>query len=52
MNIKALRPRQQKFNPQTESRTMNNLTAWELIERVTFLLCLIVAACDVLWWRP
>lgn len=22
------------------------------IERVVFLLCLIVVACDVLWWRP
>jgi hypothetical protein len=27
-------------------------TAWERIERIVFLLCLIVAACDVLWWRP
>lgn len=30
---------------------MNN-TAWQRIERVVFLLCLIVVACDILWWRP
>jgi hypothetical protein len=27
-------------------------TPWEKIERVIFLVCLIVVACDVLWWRP
>ena len=25
---------------------------WERIERVVFLLCLIVVALDVLYWRP
>lgn len=30
---------------------MNKLTPWEKIERAVFLLCLIVAACDVLWWK-
>ena len=25
---------------------------WQRAERVIFLLCLIVVACDVLWWRP
>ena len=29
-----------------------NATPWEKFERVTFLICLIVVACDVLWWRP
>jgi len=29
-----------------------NLTAWERIERVVFLLALIVAALDILYWRP
>jgi len=28
------------------------LTAWEKFERCVFLLCLIVAACDLYWWRP
>ena len=28
------------------------MTTWEKFERAVFLLCLIVAACDVLWWRP
>lgn len=27
------------------------MTAWEKFERAVFLLCLIVVACDVLWWR-
>jgi len=27
------------------------MTTWEKFERAVFLLCLIVAACDVLWWR-
>jgi len=29
-----------------------NATPWEKFERAVFLLCLIVVACDVLWWRP
>jgi hypothetical protein len=29
-----------------------NLTAWERIERVVFLLALVVAALDILYWRP
>lgn len=29
-----------------------NSTPWEKLERIIFLLCLIVVACDVLWWRP
>ena len=28
------------------------LTAWQRIERVIFLLALIVAALDILYWRP
>jgi hypothetical protein len=28
------------------------MTAWEKIERAVFLLCLVVVACDILWWRP
>ena len=28
------------------------LTPWQRIERVIILLCLIVAACDLYWWRP
>ena len=29
-----------------------NSTPWEKLERIIFLLCLMAAACDVLWWRP
>jgi hypothetical protein len=28
------------------------MTAWEKFERAIFLLCLVVVACDLLWWRP
>lgn len=28
------------------------LTPYERFERVVFLVCLIVLACDLLWWRP
>jgi hypothetical protein len=28
------------------------LSPWQKIERVTFLICLIVVACDLLWWNP
>jgi len=28
------------------------LTTWQRIERVVFLLALIVAALDILYWRP
>jgi hypothetical protein len=28
------------------------LTAWEKFERCVFLICLIVAALDILYWRP
>jgi hypothetical protein len=28
------------------------LTAWQRIERIVFLLALIVAALDILYWRP
>ena len=29
-----------------------NLTIWQRMERVIFLLALIVAALDILYWRP
>ena len=29
-----------------------NSTPWERIERVVFLICLIVAALDLYYWRP
>jgi hypothetical protein len=29
-----------------------NITPWQRIERAVFLICLIVVACDILWWRP
>ena len=29
-----------------------NLTIWQRMERVVFLLALIVAALDILYWRP
>lgn len=28
------------------------MTALEKFERTVFLLCLVVVACDLLWWRP
>lgn len=28
------------------------LTAYEKVERIVFLLALIVFFCDLLWWRP
>ena len=28
------------------------LTAWQRIERIVFLLALIVAAIDILYWKP
>jgi hypothetical protein len=28
------------------------MTAWQRIERIVFLLALIVAALDILYWRP
>ena len=31
---------------------MTKQTPWQRIERVVFLLCLIVAACDLYWWTP
>lgn len=31
---------------------MNNFTLYEKIERVVFLLAIIVLLCDVLFWRP
>jgi hypothetical protein len=30
----------------------NTVTPWQRIERTVFLICLIVLACDLLWWRP
>jgi hypothetical protein len=29
-----------------------NMTIWQRMERVIFLLALIVAALDILYWRP
>lgn len=29
-----------------------NITPWQRIERAVFLICLMVLACDLLWWRP
>ena len=29
-----------------------NKTPWERIERAVFLICLIVVALDLLYWRP
>ncbi len=31
---------------------MNNFTLYEKVERVVFLLAIIVLLCDVLFWRP
>ena len=31
---------------------MTKLTPWQRIERVVFLLCLIVVALDLYYWRP
>jgi hypothetical protein len=31
---------------------MNNFTLYEKIERVVFLLAIIVLLCDLLFWRP
>jgi len=28
------------------------MTAWQKLERVIFLICLIVVALDLLYWRP
>jgi hypothetical protein len=28
------------------------LTVWQRIERIVFLLALIVVACDLFYWRP
>jgi hypothetical protein len=28
------------------------MTAWQRIERIVFLLALVVAALDILYWRP
>lgn len=29
-----------------------NYTTWQRIERIVFLLALVVAALDILYWRP